>query len=211
MLRHARQCAGLDPVLRQKSDQQSAGSSLAVQIQNRKSMNNDSAPPEDAEARQTKTEKVNHALLKLLCDRMIPPSVVDCPKRRDFVHLLDKNIDTASGTKIEVNFMTTEAAFVRSESLKKLSELKNLTLSFDGGTTRGGESVYTVHVTDPTTREAHLVECSEETGVSHTAEHIQGALDKVYMRIYCFKIAITYTLYSKINTEIGPDRFACGI
>jgi hypothetical protein len=183
-LRHAKECIGLDPALRQEANKRSVGTSLAVRIQNQASVNPDSAPIEDAQARQLKTDKVNHALLKVLCDRMIPPSIVDSSKWREFVHSLDENINTASGTTISVNFVTTEAAFVRSESIKKLSQLNNLTLSFDGGTTRGGESVYTVHVTDPSTREAHLVECSEETGVSHTAEHIRGVLDKVCMRIY---------------------------
>lgn len=115
---------------------------------------------------------------------MIPPSVVDSPKWQEFIHALDESFTTASGSTIADNCVTTEAAYVRVESIKKLSQCENLTLSFDGGTTRGGESVYTVHVTDPTTREAYLIEGSEQTGVSHTAEHIRGILDKVCMRIH---------------------------
>ncbi|KAF8601985.1 hypothetical protein BDV93DRAFT_474979, partial [Ceratobasidium sp. AG-I] len=178
VLKHTRQCAGLDPSLRQESEQHNAATSLAARIHTFNSETSVLTPLENPEALRQKTEKVNHALLKLLCDRMIPPSVVDCPKWKDFVHSLDENIDTASGSTIAVKFVTTEAAFICGESIKRLSQLQNLTLSFDGGTTRGGESVYTVHVTDPLTREAHLVECSEETGVSHTAEHIRSVLDK---------------------------------
>lgn len=103
---------------------------------------------------------------------------------------------TASGSTIADSFITTEAAYVRSESIKKLSKLQNLTLSFDGGTTRSGESVYTVHVTDPLKREAYLIEGNEETGVSHTAEHIQDILNKVCMCVNINQINQTNSLCS---------------
>jgi hypothetical protein len=138
---------------------------------------------DNLEARQLKTEKVNHALLKLICDRMLAPSIVNSTKWHEFVHTLDENITTASGSTISDKFVTTEAAYIRSQSIKVLSELSQLTLTFDGGTTRGGESVYTVHVTDPATREAYLIEGNEATGVSHTGEHIETVLDKVCLCI----------------------------
>ncbi|KAG9081011.1 hypothetical protein FRC06_005913, partial [Ceratobasidium sp. 370] len=123
---------------------------------------------DDAEAIQLKTEKVNHTLLQLICDRMLVPSIVDCEKWHNFVHALDANITTASGSTVADNFVMTEAAYIRNKSVEKLSKLSNLTLSFDGGTTRGGESIYTVHATDPATREAYLIEGNEASGVSHT-------------------------------------------
>jgi hypothetical protein len=117
---------------------------------------------------------------------MIPPSAVDCLRWREFIATLDENVSTASGSTIADNFVTTEAAFVWKESMSLLSQSDNLTLSYDGGTTRGHESVYTVHATVPSTREAHLIDGNEASGVSHTAEHLCKLLDKVRsMHIQC--------------------------
>ncbi|EUC56504.1 DUF659 family protein [Rhizoctonia solani AG-3 Rhs1AP] len=121
---------------------------------------------------------------------MIPPSAVDCLRWRDFVAALDGNVNTASGSTISDNFVTTEAAYIRKESVKLLSQSDNLTLSYDGGTTRGHESVYTVHATIPSTRDAHLLDGNEASGVSHTAEHLCSVLNK-HLR------------------EIGPENFSC--
>lgn len=115
---------------------------------------------------------------------MIPPSAVDCSRWREFVSALDDGAKTPSGDTISDNFVTTEAAYIHKESVKTLSGRKCLTLSYDGGTTRKHESVYTAHVTEPTTRDAHLMEGDEASGVSHTSEHICGVLNKVWLRIY---------------------------
>ncbi|QRW16066.1 hypothetical protein RhiXN_04067 [Rhizoctonia solani] len=121
-----------------------------------------------------KEERANHALLKWLCDCMIPPSAVDCLQWREFVATLDDNVRTASGTTILDSFVTTKAAFIHQESVKLLSQSNNLTLSFDV----------------PSTRDAHLLDGNEATGVSHTAEHLCAVLDK-HLR------------------EIGPKKFLC--
>ncbi|KAG9125438.1 hypothetical protein FRC07_007598 [Ceratobasidium sp. 392] len=112
---------------------------------------------DNLEVIRLKPEKVNHALLKLICDRMLAPSIVDSAKWHEFVRTLDENITTASGSTMSENLVTTEAAYIRSEPIKILSELSNLTLTFDEGATQAGESIYTVHATDPVTREAYLV------------------------------------------------------
>ena len=114
---------------------------------------------------------------------MIPPSAVDCLRWRELVGVLNPDVGTASGTTIADNFITTESAYIHQDSVEVLSEESQLTLSYDGGTTRRHESVYTVHVTSPTSRDAHLMEGNEASGVSHTAEHLCSILDKVCPRI----------------------------
>ncbi|KAG9092594.1 hypothetical protein FRC07_011620, partial [Ceratobasidium sp. 392] len=179
ILKHARVCLGLDVTLCQEAAERGASLSLAARLRERTaSANKDHDPIDKLEALQLKTEKVNHALLKLICDRMLALSIVDSVKWHEFVHTLDENITTASRSTISESFVTTKAAYIHRESIKTLSELSNLTLTFDGGTTWGGESIYTVHITDPVTREAYLIEGNEATGVSHTGEHIKEILDK---------------------------------
>ncbi|TFY76019.1 hypothetical protein EWM64_g7994 [Hericium alpestre] len=53
-----------------------------------------------------------------------------------------------------------ESARVLQLSQLKLKKTNNLTISFDGGTTRNMESIYMVHVTTPSPREVHLMEDS---------------------------------------------------
>lgn len=180
VLRHARDCMGLEEDLRNEAKRRSGGLSLASKLQSTPQDSTPDSTPTSPETQPHKNSRANHALLKWLCDRMIPPSAVDSPRWRDLVSVLDPSTSTASGTTITDNFVTTEAAFVHQESVNQLSEGKHLTLSYDGGTTRKHESVYTVHVTDPSTRSAHLMEGNEASGVSHTAEHICSILDKVY-------------------------------
>ncbi|GJE84361.1 hypothetical protein PsYK624_004370 [Phanerochaete sordida] len=63
----------------------------------------------------------------------------------------------------------------------------NLTITFDGNSTRGKQSVYTVHVTDPE-RRVFLLEGDEKSAISHTQERI-------------------YEVLKKVINLIGPDRF----
>ncbi|KAG8699875.1 hypothetical protein FRC11_013370 [Ceratobasidium sp. 423] len=121
---------------------------------------------------------------------MIPPSVVDCLRWKEFVASLDENINTASGSTILENYVTTEAEYIRQESRKILSQNEHLTLLYDGGTTRGHESVYMAHATIPSTRDALLMDGNEASGASHTSEHICTVLDKVLK-------------------AVGPERFSC--
>ncbi|KAG6815701.1 hypothetical protein H0H92_003233, partial [Tricholoma furcatifolium] len=60
-----------------------------------------------------------------------------------------------------------EQESVRQQVLNFLSTKSHLTLTFDGGDTRGGDIFYTVHVTTPD-RESFLVEGQESTRALHT-------------------------------------------
>ncbi|QRW12240.1 hypothetical protein RhiLY_11239 [Ceratobasidium sp. AG-Ba] len=132
---------------------------------------------------QQREDTINHALLKFLCDRMIAPSAVDCSRWREFIEAIDPSVHTASASTIADSFVTTEAAYIHEASVRELSQHDHLTLSYDGGTTRKHESVYTVHITNPATREAHIMEGNEASGVSHTAEHICSVIDKALKEV----------------------------
>ncbi|KAG8770797.1 hypothetical protein FRC12_004040, partial [Ceratobasidium sp. 428] len=189
ILQHSVRCSGLDEALRTEAKQRGAALSLASKLQVATDDNDLSSILAIGETQLEKNTRINHALLKWLCDRMVPPSAVDCYRWKELVNALDPNANTASGTTIANTFVTTEAAFVHQKSVEYLSQQEGLTLSFDGGTTRKHESVYTIHVTPPSTREPHLMEGNEASGLSHTAEHICKVLDKTLQ-------------------EIGPELFA---
>ncbi|KAF8176825.1 ribonuclease H-like domain-containing protein [Mycena galopus ATCC 62051] len=72
-------------------------------------------------------------------------------------------------------------------SLQKLKNCDNVTISYDGGTTKGHQSIYTVHVTTAE-RATHLIKGDKASGFSHTGEHIKKVLMEVIK-------------------EIGEDRF----
>ncbi|KAF8594791.1 hypothetical protein BDV93DRAFT_565082 [Ceratobasidium sp. AG-I] len=195
VLKHAyNECKGLNPELRPEVERRSAFLSLARKVQDHRKDTESGTTVEisqdNPEAQRQKEEKVNHALLKWICDRMIPPSAVDCFRWRELMDTLDSGVKTASGDTISGNFVTTEAAYIHQESIKVLSKHENLTLSYDGGTTKKHESVYTVHATVPSTREACLVEGNGASGVSHTAEHVCGVIEHVL-------------------TQVGPEKSAC--
>ena len=61
-------------------------------------------------------------------------------------------------------------------SVDELKQCLHLSLSFDGATIRHSQSIYTVHVTLPVTRQAHLIEANEASGKSHTGAHIKEIL-----------------------------------
>ncbi|KAG8733385.1 hypothetical protein FRC10_000256 [Ceratobasidium sp. 414] len=190
VIRHAIKCDGVDVDLCAEAKRRAAALSLASKLHG-PSMETEIAdcPMGSIGSTQKQEDVVNHALLKWICDRMVAPSAVDCPSWRELVSALNPNIKTASGSTIAENFVSTEAAYIRQSSINKLLQHGFLTLSFDGGTTRKRESVYTVHVTTPKTREAYLMEGNEASGVSHTADHVCSVIDKVLR-------------------DIGPEQFS---
>ncbi|CAE6474138.1 unnamed protein product [Rhizoctonia solani] len=182
IIKHPRLCDGIDLELQEEVQRQGASLSLAFKMKQRHGSDNTLActvTPPSPDVLYQKEDRVNHALLKLICDCMILPVVVDCLQWREFVASLDESVNMASGSTISDNFVTTEAKYIRKESRKLLSQNEHLMLLYDGGTTRGYESVYTVHVTVPSTCNALLMDGNEASGVSHTAEHICTVLDKI--------------------------------
>ncbi|KAG8974060.1 hypothetical protein FRB94_004931 [Tulasnella sp. JGI-2019a] len=131
------------------------------------------------EGRLQKNIRFNHRVLRLLCAGNLPPSVVDLDEWAELVTEANTAIHTACSTTFSDIYIPQEAARVLQLSIKNLKKHSNLTLSFDGGTTRRPQSVYTVHVTAPVSRKAYLMAGDEASGKSHTADHVRGVLMKV--------------------------------
>ncbi|KAK6987730.1 DUF659 family protein [Favolaschia claudopus] len=197
VLAHAVDCRFLSKELKDRALLENAKNSLAA----RTNTSETATKPTDmfsafrvagtetkAQQRKQHVDKTNHLLLELLCDGALPPKLVDRPTFRAFVNHLDPTNGICVSTTFSTNHIPAEAARVTVLSLEKLKTLHNLTITYDGGTTRGHQSIYTVHVTTPD-REPHLIKGDEASGYSHTGEHIK----KVLM---------------EVMKEIGLERFA---
>ncbi|KAJ7756553.1 ribonuclease H-like domain-containing protein, partial [Mycena metata] len=132
-------------------------------------------------------------VVNFLCDAAVAPSLVDNKSFRALADHLDPVNEIVVGTTFSTNYIPFEAAKVTVLAVDHLKECDNLTISYDGGTTKGHQSIYTVHVTTPAgesaEREAYLITGDEASGFSHTGQHIK----KVLMQVI---------------KQIGPERFA---
>ena len=75
-------------------------------------------------------------------------------------------------------FPNLEATLVRRYQADFLRTCANLTLTFDGGSTRKPSSAYTIHITT-TDRETFFVDRCDATDEHHTAEYIEGIVTRV--------------------------------
>lgn len=123
-------------------------------------------------------KNMNHAVLKVICVCGLPPTIVDYPEWKDMLRVANPKYNPPSSKTFVDSLIPCEYAFVKRKQGKHLQECENLTISFDGGTTAGLQSIYTVHVITPD-RRAFLVEGSEASRESHTAQHLFGVLDSV--------------------------------
>ncbi|KAJ6512898.1 ribonuclease H-like domain-containing protein [Mycena sanguinolenta] len=135
-----------------------------------------------ADARKQRIEKTNLLVLDLLCDGALPPKLVDSRAFRALVDYLQPANGIVVSTTFSTNYIPAEAAKVTVLSIEKLKTYHNLTISYDGGTTKGHQSIYTVHVTTPD-RVAHLIKGDEASGFSHTGEHIKKVVMDVIRMI----------------------------
>lgn len=130
----------------------------------------------------------NFAVMRLFTSCHLPANILDRKVWKNLVSAANPRLDTFSSTTLHDVHIAQEAARSRKMSIDTLRCLENLTLSFDGGTTESRQSVYTLHVTTPDTRDSHFLVGDESSGMSHTADYI------------C-ELAIG------VMKEIGPYRF----
>ncbi|OJA07519.1 hypothetical protein AZE42_10753 [Rhizopogon vesiculosus] len=119
-------------------------------------------------------------IVQLFCIGGIHPSKVDLPQWKAMWRHVMPSYEPASASKLEEYLIPTEAAFVRRYQLEHLRTCDNLSMTFDGETTRLPESVYTVHVITPD-RFVFLFEGNEVSDESHTraAKHMFKVLDDI--------------------------------
>lgn len=122
--------------------------------------------------------KLDYHIMKLICVRGLVPNVIDSPEWKSFVTNANPKYDPTSSSKFVEVHIPSEAAKVRVLQLEHLGKRYNLTLTYDGGTTRKPQSVYTVHITTQD-RRVFFVAGDEASREHHTAEHIRSVIIEV--------------------------------
>ena len=122
------------------------------------------------------------AIVKFICVGRIPPAIVDLPEWKYLFRIQTPSYQPASRTRLSEEHITSEQEFVREEQIAYLKTQKRLSISFDGGALRSGDSLYTVHATTEE-RKVILLEGQECTLVSHTGQWIAELVMRVCLNL----------------------------
>lgn len=123
-------------------------------------------------------ERLDYRIMKLICIRNVPPRTVDSAEWKAVMQEANSKYEPTSSTHFVDSIIPAEAAQVRKLQIKVLKKMMDLTLTYDGGTTRNPQSVYTTHITTPD-RRVFFIDGDEASREHHTAEHIEGVLLEV--------------------------------
>ncbi|KAF8892056.1 ribonuclease H-like domain-containing protein [Infundibulicybe gibba] len=137
--------------------------------------------------RRARHAKLDLEIVKMFCVAGLPTHLASRVEWKNVFYAADPSYTPASRDKLEYDQIVAEAEHVCEEQLMYLKTRDNLTISYDGGTSRGKEAYWTLHISTPE-REVYLVEGREATSDSHTG---------VWIKNFAMQT---------IN-EIGPSRF----
>jgi len=197
ILSHAMECPHLLPELKDfANDTAISQNSLGAKVNPRQiqtDIENQGAPPHkkvktiqgtltDVAITTGKTkyqDEVNLTIVELFAVSGIPASVLDSLQWKKFVEVATRSkCNPPSSTMLVEKLIPAEAALVRKYQADFLRTCVNLTLTFDGGSTRRPSSVYTIHI-GTAERETFFMEGCDATNERHTAEYIEGLVTKV--------------------------------
>lgn len=128
--------------------------------------------------------KLDHSIMKLICVAGLVPHILDSPEWKEFMAIANPKYHPTPSDKFEDVIIPNEAAFVRKQVTEILQKEENLTLTFDGNSTRKPQSVYTVHVTTKN-RDSYFVDGYEGSDEHHTAAWIKDKVLKVFPSPAC--------------------------
>ncbi|KAF8496634.1 hypothetical protein JB92DRAFT_2834574 [Gautieria morchelliformis] len=129
---------------------------------------------------EAKSLKINQAVLNLICGTGIPPTIIDTDEWKNVVSAIDKTATTYGSTSFVDMYIPGKVGRITEEDIQVLSTVENLTISYDGSTTKAVESIYTIHVTTPRHRQTDLIEGNEASGMSHSGPQISNKLFKTF-------------------------------
>jgi hypothetical protein len=146
-------------------------------------------------------------ILKLVCAANLPLRIVDYQEWKDVFRFLTPSYTPASRTKLLDDHIMGEQERVRKLQFEYLQNETHISFLYDGGSTRGGDSFYTVHATTQS-RRVMLLEGWECMSESHTGEWIANMV----LRVCCltFRATCEYLIiFPQIIDQIGHKRFCC--
>ncbi|KAG5634248.1 hypothetical protein H0H81_002717, partial [Sphagnurus paluster] len=144
---------------------------------------------------------LDFVILKFICAAQLAPFIVDLPEWKDIFKITCPSYTPASRTHLMDDHIMSEQEHVCKLVLEFLQTKHGLTLSFDGGSTRGREAFYTAHVTTPD-HFVFLVEGRECTRESHTGKWIANFVLSV-MRTIGIELFIAVSSDSTGNTHLS--------
>ena len=133
------------------------------------------------QGRQKTHRALDLAIVKFFCIAQIPPTVADLDAWKDIFKIPLPSYVPASRTRLMDDHIMSEQERVRQLQLEHLQAQRHISISFDGGALRSGESLYTVHATT-VTRDVMLLEGQDGTGESHTGAWIA----ELVLRVSCY-------------------------
>jgi len=124
-------------------------------------------------------DEINYKILMLFCVSGLSLRILDTPQWKQLMETATKfKYKPTSSTMVSGTFTPAEAALIRSHQVVFLQTLVNLTVTFDGGSTRKPSSVYTIHISTAD-RECFFVEAHDATDEKHTATYIENLITSV--------------------------------
>ena len=122
--------------------------------------------------RKERHQKLDLAVVKLFCCAGIPTHITEIPIWKAFLAYADPSYTPASRAKLEEVQIPGEAESIHEIQLAYLKTQENIMVSCDGGTSKGKEAFWTIHMST-LDRKVYLMDVREATAVSHTAVWIK--------------------------------------
>ena len=122
--------------------------------------------------------RLDHFIVKLICVTGLVPHILDSAEWKEFMSITNPKYKTTSSDLFEEKLIPNEAAFIRKQVLEILKKERNLTLTFDGNSTRKSQSMYMVHVTTKD-RNSYFLDAYEGSDEHHTASWVKDKILKV--------------------------------
>jgi hypothetical protein len=117
--------------------------------------------------RKERHRKLDLAVVKLICCSGIPSHISDLDAWKGVFTYADPTYKPASHAKLEETHIIGEAESIHEIQLAYLKTQQNNTVSCDGGTTKGREAFWTLHMSTAD-RKVFLMDVREATAVSHS-------------------------------------------
>ncbi|KAF8057516.1 ribonuclease H-like domain-containing protein [Lyophyllum atratum] len=163
--------------------------------------------------RQEKNEDIDLAIIQLVCAAGLPCFIVSRPQWINLLHKMDPKYIPASRSKLEEDQIPAEAANVQHLMYEELRKEEDLTISDDGGTSKGRDAFWTVHISTKS-RKVYFVEGREATRDSHTAQWLKTWLleimDKIGRPRFCSVVSDSTgntRLYRTLLVDLIPTLF----
>jgi hypothetical protein len=130
--------------------------------------------------------KLDLAVVKFFCCSGIPTFIADHDVWKELLNLADPTYVMASRAKLEEVHIVGEAENIQQIQIAYLKKQNNITVSCDGGTTRGRDAFWTLHMSTEE-RKVYLMDVREATAESHTAVWIKSYVLEACVCCHCSK------------------------